>query len=173
MQADVDWAISCASSNSTSCPVLVCDGRMRLARAAGHYGKERPEDFHSWGALAHARSRSPYVAVLLHAGVAALLALTGTFAKLAVLASVAMVFVYLLICVSAHLRFSLDPGSLRQRSRSSAALCPLAADTGGTWRCRSYPSSDAIYLRRIDGRWSHCRRGGCAVRHSPAGTRVS
>jgi len=49
----------------------------------------------------HARSRIPYVAVLLHAAVAAVLALTGTFAKLAVLTSVSVALVYLVTCISA------------------------------------------------------------------------
>lgn len=51
----------------------------------------------------HPRSRIPYVAVLVHAVVAAVLALTGTFLKLAILASVSVAFVYLSTCIAAWL----------------------------------------------------------------------
>jgi APA family basic amino acid/polyamine antiporter len=49
----------------------------------------------------HSRSRAPYVAILCYAGLAAVLALTGTFAELAVLAALATATVYAAGCAAA------------------------------------------------------------------------
>ena len=52
------------------------------------------------GAL-HPRSRAPWVAVILHAALAAALALSGSFTELAVLSSLATALVYTIGCVAA------------------------------------------------------------------------
>ena len=52
-------------------------------------------------AMTHPRSRAPWVAVLLHAAVAAALALSGSFIELAVLSSLATVLVYTVGCLAA------------------------------------------------------------------------
>jgi APA family basic amino acid/polyamine antiporter len=52
-------------------------------------------------ARVHGRSHIPHVAVLVHAVIACVLALTGTFASLAILTSASGALVYLLCCVAA------------------------------------------------------------------------
>ncbi len=52
-------------------------------------------------ATLHPRTRIPYVAVLLHASIALVLAATRTFAKLAILASVTNVILYGMTCAAA------------------------------------------------------------------------
>ncbi|WP_174300240.1 APC family permease [Caulobacter sp. S45] len=54
-----------------------------------------------WVAVLHSRTRAPYVAILLHVGVGALLAVSGSFAELAVLSALATVGVYIVSCVAA------------------------------------------------------------------------
>lgn len=49
----------------------------------------------------HPRTHSPHVAILLYAALAALLALSGTFAELAVLSSLATAGLYILACAAA------------------------------------------------------------------------
>ena len=51
----------------------------------------------------HPRTHAPYVAILCYAAIAALLALTGTFAELAVLATLAIAALYLAGCASVWL----------------------------------------------------------------------
>jgi basic amino acid/polyamine antiporter, APA family len=51
----------------------------------------------------HPRTQVPYVAILAYAGIAALLALTGTFAELAALATLTTAALYALGCVAAWL----------------------------------------------------------------------
>jgi basic amino acid/polyamine antiporter, APA family len=53
--------------------------------------------------LLHPRTQAPYVAILAYSGVAMLLALTGTFAELAVLSALATAALYSLGCVAAWL----------------------------------------------------------------------
>jgi APA family basic amino acid/polyamine antiporter len=48
----------------------------------------------------HARTHAPYVAIICYAGIAAVLALTGTFSELAVLAALTFAAVYLLSCAA-------------------------------------------------------------------------
>jgi amino acid transporter len=52
-------------------------------------------------ARVHPRFHTPHVAIAAYAGVACLLALTGAFEPLAVLASVSLLLVYLVVCVAA------------------------------------------------------------------------
>lgn len=49
----------------------------------------------------HPRTHAPHVAIVVHAGIAALLAATGTFAALAVLATLLTLLVYILGCAAA------------------------------------------------------------------------
>jgi len=51
----------------------------------------------------HPRSHAPYVAILFYAGLAMLLALTGTFAELAVLSALASAALYMAGCAAAWL----------------------------------------------------------------------
>jgi APA family basic amino acid/polyamine antiporter len=53
--------------------------------------------------LVHPRTQTPYVAILSYAGLAAVLALTGTFAELAALATLTTAALYALGCVAAWL----------------------------------------------------------------------
>ena len=52
-------------------------------------------------AALHARSRAPYVAILVHAAIAFALAVSGSFVELAVLSSLATVIVYIIGCAAA------------------------------------------------------------------------
>ena len=54
-----------------------------------------------WVAALHPRTQAPYVAILLHVGVGALLAVSGSFAELAVLSALATVGVYIVSCLAA------------------------------------------------------------------------
>lgn len=53
--------------------------------------------------LLHPRTQVPYIAILVYSGLAMLLALTGTFAELAVLATLTTAALYSLGCVAAWL----------------------------------------------------------------------
>jgi basic amino acid/polyamine antiporter, APA family len=53
--------------------------------------------------MVHPRTRVPYVAILAYAGIAGVLALTGTFAELAALATLTTAALYALGCVAAWL----------------------------------------------------------------------
>jgi amino acid transporter len=67
-------------------------------------------------ARVHPRFHTPYVAIAAFAGLACLLALTGAFQPLAVLASVSLLLVYLVVCVAAlklRLTQPLAPGAFR------------------------------------------------------------
>lgn len=48
----------------------------------------------------HARTHAPYVAIICYAGIAAALALTGTFSELVVLAALTFAALYLLSCAA-------------------------------------------------------------------------
>jgi basic amino acid/polyamine antiporter, APA family len=82
------------------------------------------------GAL-HARARIPHVAVLLHAAIVVSLAITGSFARLAVLTSVSVALVYLLACVSAWVLVRRE-SRLKQQPARSARLQQVAAGLGAT-----------------------------------------
>ena len=71
-------------------------------------------------AAVHPVTRAPHVAIIVHALAAAILAMTGSFAVLAPIASVAIVVVYLGCCAAAW-------------ALSKAAVVPLLAIAGLLW----------------------------------------
>ena len=64
----------------------------------------------------HPRSHAPHVAILAHAGIAMMLALTGTFETLAILSALVTAPVYLIMCLAAW--------RLRRRGVASAGPVP-------------------------------------------------
>jgi basic amino acid/polyamine antiporter, APA family len=74
----------------------------------------------------HPRSHIPCVAVLLHAVVAVILALTGTFQRLAVLTSVSVALVYLVVCFSAWIL-----GRRSKQGRPASGFAPLQRIAAG------------------------------------------
>jgi APA family basic amino acid/polyamine antiporter len=76
-------------------------------------------------AAIHPETRAPHVAILVHALAAALLAMTGSFAVLAPIASVAIIVVYLGCCAAAW--------ALSERTGRVAAVVPLLAIAGLLW----------------------------------------
>ena len=81
-----------------------------------------------WVAAVHTRTQAPYVAILLHVGLGASLAISGSFTELAVLSALATVGVYIVSCVAAVI--------LQRRSIARSGppleppLLPLAAAIG-------------------------------------------
>jgi len=69
--------------------------------------------------------------VLLHAAIVVSLAITGSFARLAVLTSVSVALVYLLACVSAWVLVRRE-SRLKQQPARSARLQQVAAGLGAT-----------------------------------------
>ena len=55
----------------------------------------------AWTAALHPRSQAPYVAILLHVGIGALLAVSGSFVELVILSALATVGVYIVSCAAA------------------------------------------------------------------------
>jgi basic amino acid/polyamine antiporter, APA family len=76
-------------------------------------------------AAVHPATRAPHVAIFVHALAAALLAMTGSFAVLAPIASVAIIVVYLGCCAAAW--------KLAERAGPAAAAVPLLAIAGLLW----------------------------------------
>jgi basic amino acid/polyamine antiporter, APA family len=77
-------------------------------------------------ALVHARHHTPYVAIAVQAVVIVAIALTGTYAKLAILADVAILLVYLACCLGA--------GRLRRRDvRAAGTPFLMPAGTVVPW----------------------------------------
>jgi basic amino acid/polyamine antiporter, APA family len=76
-------------------------------------------------AAVHPDTRAPHVAIVVHALAAALLAMTGSFAVLAPIASVAIIVVYLACCAAAW--------KLAERAGPAAAAVPLLAIAGLLW----------------------------------------
>ena len=76
-------------------------------------------------AAVHPGTRAPHVAILVHALAAALLAMTGSFAVLAPIASVAIIVVYLGCCAAAW--------ALSERPGLVAAVVPALATVGLIW----------------------------------------
>ncbi len=54
-----------------------------------------------WVAALHPRTHAPYASILLHVGLGALLAISGSFAELAVLSALATVGLYIVSCIAA------------------------------------------------------------------------
>jgi amino acid transporter len=80
----------------------------------------------------HAVTRVPHVAVLTHAVLAAGLAISGTFALLAPVSSVAILVLYLGCCAAA-LVLARGPGERALRRDRFNALAPVAAIPGLLW----------------------------------------
>ena len=76
-------------------------------------------------AAVHPDTRAPHFAIVVHALAAALLAMTGSFAVLAPIASVAIIVVYLGCCAAAW--------ALTERTGRLAAVVPLLAIAGLLW----------------------------------------
>ena len=76
-------------------------------------------------AVVHPVTRAPHVAIVVHALAAALLAMTGSFAVLAPIASVAIIVVYLACCAAAWM--------LAERTGLAAAVVPSLAIAGLLW----------------------------------------
>ena len=81
-----------------------------------------------WVAALHPRTQAPYVSILLHVGLGALLALSGSFAELAVLSALATVGVYIVSCLAAVvLQWR---GVARSGPPLTLPLLPVAAGVG-------------------------------------------
>ncbi len=82
-------------------------------------------------AALHPRSHAPYAAILLHAGVAFVLAVSGSFVELAVLSSLATVLVYIVGCAAAvrlqHRATALSGPPLQVRGLALAAAVGVLA----------------------------------------------
>ena len=82
-------------------------------------------------AALHPRSHAPYAAILLHAGVAFVLAVSGSFVELAVLSSLATVLVYIVGCAAAvrlqHRATALAGPPLQVRGLAAAAAAGVLA----------------------------------------------
>jgi APA family basic amino acid/polyamine antiporter len=76
-------------------------------------------------AAVHPDTRAPHVAILVHALAAAILAMTGSFAVLAPIASVAIIVVYLGCCAAAW--------AMAERTGRLAAVVPLLAIAALLW----------------------------------------
>jgi basic amino acid/polyamine antiporter, APA family len=76
-------------------------------------------------AAVHPDTRAPHLAIVVHALAAALLAMTGSFAVLAPIASVAIIVVYLGCCAAAW--------ALTERTGCLAGVVPLLAIGGLLW----------------------------------------
>ena len=89
----------------------------------------------------HPVTRVPHVAVAAHAAISCLLALTGTFSTLAILASVAVVLLYLSCCAAA---WSLTRGSSR-----SAWVVPALAVAGLLWVLSSATAGEFLAVAAV------------------------
>ncbi|HYC33987.1 MAG TPA: APC family permease [Gemmatimonadales bacterium] len=78
-------------------------------------------------AAVHPVTRAPHVAVIVHAAAAAALAMTGSFAVLAPIASIAITVVYLSCCAAA---WALGRG---EKTRAGTAVVPALAIAGLLW----------------------------------------
>ncbi len=74
---------------------------LTLAAPRALYALARDRLLPSALALIHHRYRTPFVAIVIQSALAAILAATGTFTQLVILANVAVLVLYLMCCVSA------------------------------------------------------------------------
>ena len=81
-----------------------------------------------WVAALHPRTHAPYASILLHVGLGALLAISGSFAELAVLSALATVGVYIVSCVAAVVLQRRDVA--RAGAPLNFAALPAAAAVG-------------------------------------------
>jgi APA family basic amino acid/polyamine antiporter len=84
-------------------------------------------------AAVHRLTRAPHVAVLVHTLVAAALAMTGSFAVLAPIASVAIIVVYLGCCAAAWVLARRAGGEALTEGPRLGTVAPLAAIAGLLW----------------------------------------
>jgi basic amino acid/polyamine antiporter, APA family len=97
------------------------------------------------GALAaiNARTRVPHVAILCYAAMSCTLAITGTFAGLAILASVAVILLYLSGCAAAWW--------LARETRSLPWLVPSLASVGLLWVLSSATGKEFLAVAGVLG----------------------
>jgi amino acid transporter len=79
----------------------------------------------AWLAGVHPRTHAPHIAIILHGIIAIVLAISGTFETLAILAGLATAGIYILICASALRLRKL--GLATSESTARYAILPLAA----------------------------------------------
>jgi APA family basic amino acid/polyamine antiporter len=91
----------------------------------------------------HPRSRVPHVAIICYAVVACTLAITGTFAGLAVLASVAVMLLYLSCCIAAWW--------LSRGTQPVAWLVPSLASVGLLWVLSSATGKEFLAVAGVLG----------------------
>jgi amino acid transporter len=84
-------------------------------------------------AAVHPVTRAPHIAVLVNALVAAGLAMSGTFALLAPVASVAILVLYIGCCAAAWVVTRRESGESRSGGRRLAAFAPVLAIPGMLW----------------------------------------
>ena len=84
-------------------------------------------------AAVHPVTRAPHIAVLVNALVAAGLAMSGTFALLAPVASVAILVLYIGCCAAAWVVTRREAGERRSGGRRLAAFAPVLAIPGMLW----------------------------------------
>jgi basic amino acid/polyamine antiporter, APA family len=92
-------------------------------------------------AAVHPVTRAPHVAIIVHALAAALLAMTGTFAALAPIASVAIIVVYVGCCAAAW--------ALAERTGRLAAVVPLLAIAGLLWVASHSTSAEFLAVGAV------------------------
>lgn len=112
----------------------------------------------------HPVTRVPHVAVVTHGVVAWLLALTGTFATLAILASVAVILLYIFCCAAAW--------SLTSASSRGSRMVPLLAITGLLWVLSSATAAEFLAVAGVLAAggllyWATRARRGAMLKHVP------
>ena len=91
----------------------------------------------------HARTRAPHVAILCYAAMSCTLAITGTFAGLAILASVAVILLYLSGCAAAWW--------LARETRSLPWVVPSLASVGLLWVLSSATGKELLAVAGVLG----------------------
>jgi APA family basic amino acid/polyamine antiporter len=91
----------------------------------------------------HPRSRVPYIAILCYAAMACTLAITGTFAGLVILASVAVILLYLSGCAAAW--------RLAPEGQSLPWLVPSLASAGLLWVLSSATGKEFLAVAGVLG----------------------
>jgi amino acid transporter len=96
-------------------------------------------------ARVHPRHRTPWVAIVAFAGISLGLALTGAFAPLAVLSSMALLLVYLAVCLAA-LRLRGRPRPAGAFRAPGGPLVPLLASTVVLWLLAHSTPREALLM---------------------------
>ena len=76
-------------------------------------------------ARVHARYETPAIAIVLHGVIAMLLAISGTFASLAMMNNVAILVLYFVCCVAAFVLMRRDTGATRVVGEAAPLTLPL------------------------------------------------